>query len=136
QYVSGFRDTFQTGMAALEAARGAGEIGMWPTVFAYLSFLSSFDDSHILRKHGAAAARQVRDDAVGLLAQLSGPMNEGNRIDTLLPADRTWKAEDLNPGTTADMTVAAYFASELMRLEGKLPEPLASSNSAFLPITE
>lgn len=125
QYVSGFRDIFQTGMAALEAARGAGETGMWPTVFAYLALLSRSDDSHILRKHGAAAARQVRDDAVELLAQLSGPMNEGKRIDALLLADRTWKAQGLNPGTTADMTVAAYFASELMRLEGQIPEPLA-----------
>jgi len=125
QYVSGFRDIFQTGMAALEAARGAGEIGMWPTVFAYLALLSSFDDSHIMRKHGVAAARRVRDDAAKLSAQLSMPMTEAERIDTLLSIDRTWKAEDLNPGTTADMTVAAYFASELMRLEGPIPEALS-----------
>jgi triphosphoribosyl-dephospho-CoA synthase len=124
QYVSGFRDIFLTGLAALEAARDAGETGMWPTVFAYLSFLSSFDDSHILRRHGVAAARQVRDEAVELLAQLSMPKTEAERIDTLLSVDRTWKAEDLNPGTTADMTVAAYFASELMRLEGRIPEAL------------
>ncbi|TWG99487.1 triphosphoribosyl-dephospho-CoA synthase [Mesorhizobium sp. J18] len=113
QYATDFREVFETGVATLQAAQNRGEGGMWPTVFAYLAFLSTFPDSHIARKHGLRAAEKVRSEAQSLMAQLTGIEEEAGKIRKLLEFDTRLKAEELNPGTSADLTVASLFAHNL-----------------------
>jgi len=115
QYTNGYADIFETGVPALEAAVHAGETGMWPTIFAYLAFLSLFEDSHILRKHGQPAAAEVRREAAAILRDLSSEAPQA-RMEKLLAFDQSLKARALNPGTSADLTVATCFASELRKM--------------------
>ncbi|RWQ37866.1 MAG: triphosphoribosyl-dephospho-CoA synthase [Mesorhizobium sp.] len=109
QYVTCFGDVFGVGLAALEAALARGEGGMWPTVFAYMAFLAGFPDSHVMRNHGAEAANQARQEALAVQAALHANDDEASRIRRLMELDRRLKADKVNPGTSADLTVATLL---------------------------
>ncbi|AZO00936.1 triphosphoribosyl-dephospho-CoA synthase [Mesorhizobium sp. M9A.F.Ca.ET.002.03.1.2] len=109
QYVTCFGDVFGVGLAALEAAMARGEVGMWPTVFAYMAFLSGFPDSHVMRNHGAEAANQARQEALAVQVALHADDDEPSRIRLLMELDRRLKADNINPGTSADLTVATLL---------------------------
>lgn len=112
QYVTGFEDVLGAGLAAQTAADDRGESPMWRTVFVYLGFLSCFPDSHVARKHGGDVAQELRDKAAEVLPRLAAA-NEQDRLATLLDLDRRLKVRGLNPGTSADLTVATLFACGL-----------------------
>jgi triphosphoribosyl-dephospho-CoA synthase len=113
QYVTCFGDVFGVGLAALEAALARGEGGMWPTVFAYMAFLAGFPDSHVVRNHGADAANQARQEALAIQAALRANDDEASRIRLLIGLDRRLKADNVNPGTSADLTVATLLVHTL-----------------------
>jgi triphosphoribosyl-dephospho-CoA synthase len=106
QYVTDFAEVFEIGVARLHAGGG----GEWAATHVYMEFLATLRDSHIARKHGAGVAERVRLEAARLLRKITahaGP--EPLRAD-LLEFDRRLKAEGLNPGTSADLTVASLLA--------------------------
>lgn len=113
QYVTGFGDVFGVGLAALEAALARGEDGMWPTVFAYMAFLAGFPDSHVVRNHGAETANQARQEALAVQAALHANDDDASRIRLLMGLDRRLKADNVNPGTSADLTVATLLVHTL-----------------------
>jgi triphosphoribosyl-dephospho-CoA synthase len=113
QYVSGFDDIFAVGLPEIDAALARGEGGMWPAVFCFMAFLSRFPDSHVGRKHGAETAEAVREEAAVLSTVLAATENEGERIELLLQFDRRLKERSVNPGTSADLTVASLLADVL-----------------------
>jgi triphosphoribosyl-dephospho-CoA synthase len=111
QYVRDFDDVFVTGWNALAHARACGLTPPWSTTAVYLSFLAAFPDSHITRKHGAAAALEVQHEAAEIISifQAEGAASQ----NTLLAFDARLKAQQRNPGTSADLTVATLFADLL-----------------------
>lgn len=113
QYVSDFADIFSGGLAAYRTAEAVGETGMWPTVFTYLHFLSRFPDSHVARKHGVETAEEIRLEAASVAGQLGEIAAEPERLRLLTDFDRQLKVADINPGTSADLTVATVFAERL-----------------------
>ena len=114
QYVSNFRDVFTTGLAALEEARGCGLKPPWTTLAVYLTFLSAFLDSHIVRKHGSAAASEVQRKAKEALTNFR---TKGETcLADLTALDQDLKSRSLNPGTSADLTVATLFADGLRNI--------------------
>lgn len=109
-YATGFEDVFTIGLPALEAARRHGLDLAWATTAVYLAFLSAFPDTHVARKHGPARAGALRREADGLRRALElGPGAAG----PLVAFDARLKAEGINPGTSADFTVATLFAEAL-----------------------
>jgi triphosphoribosyl-dephospho-CoA synthase len=118
QYATCFADVFDIGLAALEAAQRHYADQKWATLATYLGFLSAFPDTHIVRKLGASAAEDVRRTA----ATFQRSLHAGERPAQLLPELLTWdaalKAKGVNPGTSADLTVATLFAH---RLKSALP---------------
>lgn len=113
QYVSRYEDVFGIGVPAVEAALVRGESGMWPTVFAYMAFLARFPDSHVARKHGPVIAERVRQEAAIVNTSLNAVGDEIARIALLMDFDRSLKARGVNPGTSADLTVASLFVHAL-----------------------
>lgn len=113
QYVTGFGDIFAGGFGAHAAAIAGGELKMWPTVFTYLHFLSEFPDSHIVRKHGNAVADETQRQARQILASIEALTGGKEREKLLLAFDAELKARSINPGTSADLTVATLFALKL-----------------------
>ncbi|MFG1298749.1 triphosphoribosyl-dephospho-CoA synthase [Xanthobacter sp. V3C-3] len=79
---------------------------------AYLAFLSAFPDSHIARKFGPQAAEAVRAEAEAIRTALPA-LAPAARHARLMAFDAALKARGLNPGTSADLTVASVFAALL-----------------------
>jgi triphosphoribosyl-dephospho-CoA synthase len=113
QYANGFGDIFGLGLAELAAARQAGAEPWLATLRVYLRFFSAFADSHIARKFGAGAAEQARREA-GEFVEKQGDWADPERVRAeALAFDASLKARGLNPGTSADLTVATLFAARL-----------------------
>jgi len=113
QYVTAFADVFAVGEAALAAARARGLPKEWAVLAVFLAFLSAFPDSHIARKRGAATAEEVCRTAREVQSQLQAAEEPAHLLAAILDWDRTLKQQGINPGTSADLTVATLFASHL-----------------------
>lgn len=115
QYANDFVDVFETGFEALATARAQGHDAPHATLGVYMSFLSAFPDSHIARKYGPLRAETVRREACGVAAQIAGAPREA-AFAAALAFDRELKKSKVNPGTSADLTVAALFADYLVAI--------------------
>ncbi len=113
QYVSGFADVFELGLPSLHEAQSHGADAKWATLRVYLAFLATFPDTHIVRKYGAPLAEAVRDAAAQFRHRLGTGKPSDALITELLFWDSDLKANNINPGTSADLTVATLFAHRL-----------------------
>lgn len=113
QWVSGFADVFGAGMDAYRDARARWPDPVWAALAAYLRFLASGPDSHVLRKHGAGAAERVRREAEAMERRLLAAADPARLLPALLDWDAALKRRGVNPGTSADLTVATIFAHHL-----------------------
>jgi triphosphoribosyl-dephospho-CoA synthase len=123
QYAIGFADVFDLGMRLHAAATTRWTAPKLAALATYLGFLSRFPDSHIVRKHGAAVAADVCRTAMKFGALLWSAQEPGDLFSELLGWDAVLKARGINPGTTADLTVATLFAHRLQSawLQSVLP---------------
>lgn len=110
QYRDRFVDVLGTGRAALDTARNRGCDWCGTTSAVFLAFLGRYTDSHVERKLGGSEARALQEAAAsrGLAEQVT-PGQDGG----LERWDRALKSRGINPGTSADLTVATLFASFL-----------------------
>jgi len=113
QYVTAYADIFDGGLARLAATTEQELAEEWRISAIYLGFLANFPDSHIARKYGGAVAKSVQDSAIGFHAQLQSSWDPSRLADELLAWDAALKAKNINPGTSADLTVATLFAHRL-----------------------
>ncbi len=113
QYVSDYRDVFDLGVHRLATGFASWRDRHWATTFAYMGFLATLDDSHIARKFGAPRAQEIRQQARIIDARLLECGSPELIAPALLSFDAALKAQGLNPGTSADLTVASLFAHAL-----------------------
>ena len=117
QYACGFEDIFDLGLAVLERSRTR-----WPgpqaVVALYLTFLARFKDSHIERKLGTVAAQRVRLEARRLVERLDVSESSEMNVEVLTSFDCSLKSRRINPGTSADLTVATLLAGNLLHERG------------------
>jgi triphosphoribosyl-dephospho-CoA synthase len=118
QYATGFADVFDLGMGLHAAAATRWPDAKIAALAVYLGFLSKFPDSHIVRKHGANVAADVCRMAVKFDALLWSAQEPADLFVALLEWDAALKARGVNPGTSADLTVATLFGR---RLQSVLP---------------
>lgn len=108
QYANGFADV----LAALERhfpeRAGEAAAGDAQVQRLFLDLLARHADSHIVRRHGEAAARAVQTQAQAWHSRLQANARAGEDAE-FAAWDETLKARGLNPGTTADFTVAVLF---------------------------
>jgi triphosphoribosyl-dephospho-CoA synthase len=112
QYATGFADLFEIALPKLPP----GAVSDAAVQRVFLALASRLPDSHIVRKHGEAVAQTVMSAAQRWHEQAAA----GAPLDAM-PAFAAWdeelKAAGINPGTTADLTVAALLLAAL------LPDP-------------
>jgi len=113
QYATNFADIFDLGLPGLEAASRQHADAKWATLMTYLGFLAEFPDSHILRKFDARTADEVRQAAAKFRTSLQAARPLAQLLPELLAWDAALKAGGINPGTSADLTVATLFAHRL-----------------------
>ena len=118
QYASGFADVFDVGATRYRETLQRWGRPAWAVTAVYLGFLARFCDSHIVRKHGEAVAFMVREEARAHEQALLMLQNPKVYQRHLLQFDADLKARGLNPGTSADLTVAAVFVITLEKLVG------------------
>lgn len=116
QYAHDFEDVFAVGLRALEGARAAGVRAPWLASVVHMTFLARFDDSHVARKFGSVRAAALREEAAALLEALKTCARPADFTGELMAFDARLKGCGLNPGTTADLTVASLFADRLIDL--------------------
>jgi triphosphoribosyl-dephospho-CoA synthase len=110
QYADGYDDVFAIGVRWLRGAHRAGETAEWAATCAYMDFLATFADSHIVRKLGADIAETVRGEAAALATRLGEAPRDERMIADLVAFDANLKSRGLNPGSSADLTVASLLA--------------------------
>jgi len=113
QYATDFGDIFDRALPHLAAARRrlGNELAAVTDLFLFL--LALIPDSHIQRKLGAVTALRVRREAaLAYAAWLKAPGQGG--LDGLRGLDAQLKRAGINPGTTADLTVATLFLDRLL----------------------
>jgi triphosphoribosyl-dephospho-CoA synthase len=124
QYVTDFEDVFVIGLGALEAARNQGRRRRWSTLAVYLAFLAEIPDTHVNRKFDLKTAEDLRREAAHWRARLETAADPEAMIPDLLHWDSALKQLGVNPGTSADLTVATLFASMLQTNRSSvLPSP-------------
>ena len=144
QYSNGYAELFglalpglPPGLLALPAARRARAAAPAATAAAvqrvYLALLAQLPDSHIVRKHGPALAQTVMKQAQAWWARARA--GEPLHADAGFAAwDAALKQQRINPGTSADLTVAALFAAGLLagptRLPAAKPTPASATTRA------
>ncbi len=116
QYVTAYEDIFSLGLPALAAARRRHIGARWSTLAVYLTFLAALPDTHIVRKFDLDAAEAVRREAADWRDAFAAARDPVEIADRLLDWDAALKSRGINPGTSADLTVATLFASSLSRL--------------------
>lgn len=119
QYTHDFADIYSTGVTVLNyylrRYQDLQNSWEWATVGCYLSFLVNFPDSHIARKFGIEVAKQVQKDAERVEKGFKACENPTASLSGLRGFDLALKSQGLNPGTSADMTVASLLALHLER---------------------
>jgi triphosphoribosyl-dephospho-CoA synthase len=120
QYVTDFADVFGTGVPVVEQM--LSRKGESIALAVYLAFLSRFPDTHIVRKYGAAVAEAVMLEAQAFAARAQSDSATGAFTTDLFAFDGRLKAARINPGTSADLTVATLFAARLSSVLLMSPE--------------
>lgn len=112
QYASDFADVFEGGIPAAENAQTSSEAA----ALAYWHFLKAFPDSHVQRKFGERKARAVMRLSQRMDRILKNTPDRAERAGLLMRMDGHLKTRGINPGTSADLTVATVFARRLIFL--------------------
>ncbi len=112
QYVSRYADIFDVALPLLEDSPYTVLQDLIPTV--YLLLLARIPDTHIRRKFGDAKAVEISQRAASLQTQLQACATPQAKIALLDEMDRELKHAGINPGTSADLTVGALLAQQLV----------------------
>ncbi len=109
QYVSAYDDIYNLGLNCLAEFDKRWNSVEWAAVACYLSYMTSYPDSHIRRKFGDEIARQVQSRTLPVLEQFKKKKNPVKAMSLLLEYDKELKDSNINPGTSADMTAASLL---------------------------
>ena len=109
QYVSDYKDIFDLGVLRYTCAFNRWGEQSWAAVAVYACLLSQFPDSHIERKFGSRYSARVAT----MMSELSDRLlliDDPEQVKPLLyQMDAELKSHGLNPGTSADLTVATVL---------------------------
>ena len=114
QFSHRFSDIFDRGLPEYEAAIRRWAEPKWATLAVYLSFLAYIPDTHVTRKFGAERADALQHEAAEYRQRLQSTDAPHALLVELMAWDAALKARGINPGTSADLTVASLFARRLL----------------------
>lgn len=114
QYSSDYKDIFDFGILRYNSRLKQWGFNQWAAVAVYVGLLSQFPDSHIVRKYGDRYSSLVAGKMVLLDEELDKAEDPKQLEPMLLRIDQEFKSQGINPGTTADLTVATVLAALLL----------------------
>jgi len=116
QYSNGYADVFDFGLTRYRHALDKWQRPAWAVTTLYLGFLATYNDSHISRKYGEELSEKIRLEAVAHDKELLALENPKLYQRQLLDFDSDLKVRGINPGTSADLTVATLLASLIVQI--------------------
>ena len=108
QYANNYMHVFD-GLAYYQKVLTKWQRPAWAATALHLHYMSQFLDSHIVRKYGETIAKLVQNEAAQHEVEFLAVFNPKNYQSQLLTFDAALKKRKLNPGTSADLTVATLF---------------------------
>ncbi|BBL72279.1 triphosphoribosyl-dephospho-CoA synthase [Methylogaea oryzae] len=115
QYVNGYPDIFDFAIPRYHTSRRPGKDEAWLAVDIFAGLLRRIPDSHIERKYGDRYSRMVAE-RMALVEESLSKDGPDRCLELLREVDAEFKAVGVNPGTTADLTVAGLLAVRLCAL--------------------
>lgn len=106
-YVDDYAEVFDHAVPTLLALRARWRSLAWASTACFLQLLAAGPDSHIARKWGRALADEVSTRARTLESALKACENPRAVVPRLRAFDDELKSRGVNPGTSADLTVAS-----------------------------
>ncbi len=113
QYENNYKDIFNFSIIRYNRNIVQWRDHNWAAVAVYAAFLCQFPDSHIERKYGTRYTRMVSARMAVLDRELSKTKRPEQLEDMLYEIDSEFKSLGVNPGTTADLTVATVLVAYL-----------------------
>jgi triphosphoribosyl-dephospho-CoA synthase len=110
QYVTDYKEIFDFAVFRYNARLSQWRDRSWAAVFVYAELLSQYPDSHIERKHGNRYTEWVAVRMRQFLEEFGQATDPEQSMQTLFCLDTEFKSHEVNPGTTADMTVATILS--------------------------
>lgn len=114
QYANNFADILGFGLQRYDEAMTKWQNQAWATTALYLGFVSRRLDTHVVRKYGSVIAEAVMIEAQAIEAAHWAAENPKLIQKKLLEWDVSLKKRNINPGTSADLTVATLLANFLV----------------------
>ncbi|MBM3394209.1 MAG: triphosphoribosyl-dephospho-CoA synthase [Betaproteobacteria bacterium] len=108
QYAGDFDDIRHWGLDRLRSWLDRGTLPVHAMTLLYLAWLCRVPDTHVARKHGLVVATQLTDEAGAMVGGWGQDHYPGDAA--LLAWDGSLKRRGINPGSTADLCVATWFA--------------------------
>ncbi len=109
QYTTNFKDIFDFAILRYnESFKKWGDLN-WSAVASYSALLSKYPDSHIERKYGNQYTQTVQKQMLSVHEVLLNTDKPQQYENMLSEIDNKFKQAGINPGTTADLTVATIF---------------------------
>lgn len=119
QYVNCYKDVLDFGIKRYYIAFDRWGDMNWAAVAIFVGLLAKVPDSHIDRKYGNRFTGIVSTRMTILNDELSKTEQPEDLIRRLHEVDAEFKSFGINPGTTADLTVASLLAVGLDRFLGE-----------------
>lgn len=113
QYANDFQDIMTFGLSRYADAMIKWANPAWSATALYLAFLAHYPDTHVVRKYGEPFAEILRQEAFEFEQMHLAAENPKLVQKKLLDWDASLKQRGINPGTSADLTVATLLVSEL-----------------------
>ncbi len=110
QYATGYKDIFDFAVLRYNARLSQWRDKNWAAVFLYVELLAQYPDSHIERRHGTKYTEWVAERMRQFLVEFGQTTDLEHIKQRLYCLDTEFKSIGVNPGTTADMTVATTLS--------------------------
>jgi len=116
QFLSYYKDIFEYTFFVYNAVFARFGDRNWAALSVFSALLSRYPDSHIERKYGTQYSDWVTEQMTKVHKALVMTDNPESLIPMLYSIDKAFKSKAINPGTTADMTVATVLVYLLEQL--------------------
>lgn len=119
-YAFSYRDIYELAIPSYYDAVSRWEDERLATVMIFVALLRRIPDTHVGRKFGQRYTGMIQNR----MTQLTRALSQATAMEQVLPqireVDAEFKQVGINPGTTADLTVATLLAVRLEKLAGCL----------------
>lgn len=116
QYTNSFTDVFDLAIPRYHSRLCQWGNEEWAIVAIFAGLLKELPDSHIERKFGNRFSRMVAERMALVDRALSAADRPEQALELLRAVDEEFKSFGINPGTTADLTVACLLGVRLEKL--------------------